>query len=161
MYVCLHVKFNHRDMTQRISEPCYFYQFKKKKNKKQNTKTSKFPPGNGSRSKSTTWHRAWGCLGVSLARKYRLSATSEKATACSKPSAGTESQREEIMLNQFLFSFNLKPGGSVSEQKETWSSQQDVINVTSSVGTRGSSTVHSKCSQEKGGEKKTGFFFLF
>lgn len=48
-------------------------------------------------------------------------------------------------------------GGSPCEHKETWSSQQDVINVTSSVGTRGSSTVHSDRSQEERG--KNGFFF--
>lgn len=41
---------------------------------------------------------------------------------------------------------------STAELRETWSCQQDVINVTSSVGTRGSSTVHSDSSREEKSE---------
>lgn len=66
------------------------------------------------------------------------------------------------MLGQ-LFFFSLFEGlrgvvgilTSTAQHRGTWSGQQDVVNVTSSVGTRGSSTVHSDSSQEEKKKKKS------
>lgn len=101
--------------------------------KKSNSITCKnvwIHPRQWKRSTSTTRHTARGCLSslwhmVSIG--FLLSLTDWQADARS-----------------VFFILRVGAGAltSTAEHRKTWSSQQDVINVTSSVGTRGSSTVH-------------------
>lgn len=109
------------------------------------------------RSTSTTRRIAWG-RPLSLWHMFSIarfwpSASSEKAKS--------DSQQSDTALFYHLVEHEISSRRGRrpntwpvcswvgEEHRETWSSQQDVINVTSSVGTHGSSTVHSYSTWEE------------
>lgn len=94
-----------------------------------------------------------------LPQEWRQSLTDQPSHCFFLLCGGTWNQQQgEKTKCSASFSFEGLGAGvgiltSTAEHRETWSSQQYVINVTSSVGTRGSSTVHSDSS----GEEKSEF----
>lgn len=111
-----------------------------------------------STSTSTTRHTARGCL-LPLWHVFSIilfwpSAVSEEAkTAFLYLLEEHETSSRRRGPNAWPVFYLKGWGGAIltskAERRETWSGQQDVINVTSSVGTRGSSTVHSDSSREE------------
>lgn len=88
-----------------------------------------------------------------LPQERRQSLTDQQSHCLFPLYGGTwnQQQGEKTKCSASFSSEGLGAGVGIltAEHRETWSSQQDVINVTSSVGTRGSSTVHSDSSGEE------------
>lgn len=168
--LCLEVKCYRPDMTQ--NGALLFHQFKKKQNGNNTCKNLWIHPRQTSIQQRKNGGEAQAPLGTQPEGVSCLSGTCSESLYSGlllpvrKQSLTVNSQTLPFptiwwnissrrsrpnWLGQFVLWRVLGWGvlTSTAEHRETWSSQQDAFNVTSSVGTRGSSTVHSDSSWEE------------
>ena len=174
--LCLEVKYYHQDTTWKHFRALLFCQLEKKvtTTKTRHAKISDFHP----RQTSTQWRKngreALAPLGIKprgcLWSLWHVQVCSVMAFCFQWESKNmTDQQSDAAFFSAFLWNMSSLAKGEdqmldqffiyevwgwadvwvTSTAWETWSNQQDAINVTSNVGTRGSSTVHSNSSREE------------